>query len=197
MRNGLLAVFFLFSAAMLCGQDYFSEKTAFSERWYTYWGMGASVVGYQDEMLQELYEAMDELADSRTSIGLDLLGIYLPVRNQTIAGVIVNVAGDRFQFDNGWFQENYYLYSLSAIHYLSRFGKGFFLRADGGISTYNYQDSDGDNINGDENGYGLLLGGGYSFNLGGTSLMMNLNYSYRTVETIKMNFVGLTLGALF
>mgnify|MGYP000537957609 CR=1 FL=1 len=197
-KRGFLGLIFLISmAGLLMAEDYFDGKTAFSERWYTYWGVGTSVIGYEDENYKELYERMADVADSRTSIALDLFGIYLPVRPQTIVGVIVNVAGDRFQFEDTWFQENYYLYSFSVIHYLSRFGKGFFIRADGGISAYNYQDSDGDNINGKKGGYGVLAGGGYALNLGGSSLMLNINYSYRTVEEIRMNFTGLSLGILF
>lgn len=174
-----------------------TESTAYQEKWYTYWGLGSSTIQYADKTAQDFYDLLEESSNQRMTIAMDLLGIYIPVGEKTIGGVVINAVGDRFDFDNDWFQENYYTYSLSAIHYFKTFGKGFFLRADGGIATYNYQDSYGINQNGNKSGYGILAGGGYSFSFGGTRLLLNLNASYRNINEIKMNYKSVSLGGLF
>ena len=154
-------VLFMGLASTVLGQGW-SDKphSAFNERWYTYWGLGASKLTFADDDMQEIYDLLEDMADTRLTINLDLLGIYIPVTNQAIAGVIINATGDRFEYNSDWFQENYITYSLSEIHYLNNFGRGIFIRADVGIAVYNYQDSDGVNETLEETGYGLLVGSG-------------------------------------
>lgn len=160
-------------------------------------GGGGSKLTYSDKDLQELYDLIEKYVDSRLTINLDLFGLYLPVTTNTIAGVIIHATGDRFDYDNEWIQENYYLYSLSTIHYLNEFGKGLFVRADVGSALYNYQDSDGRNRNSDEVGLGFLVGGGLSLKLGNNSLLLNLNYVYRNIDDVKTNCINVSLGGLF
>jgi hypothetical protein len=181
---------------VVCQEWDMKTNSAFNEKWYTYWALGASKLTFADDDVQEGYDNLEEFVDTRLTINLDLLGIYIPVTNNAIAGVIINGTGDRFEYDSNWFQENYITYSLSAIHYLNTFGKGLFIRADGGLSVYNYQDSDGTNENFEESGYGLLLGGGFSLEVGNNSILLNLNYAHRNIDDVKLNVISLNLGIL-
>jgi len=189
-------LFLCFSTTVI-GQGWTSSNSAFNERWYTYWALGAANLEYADDNRQNMYEAFEKVADNRLTINLDLLGIYIPITTNTIAGVIINATGDRFNINDEWVQENYYTWSVSGIHYLSTFGKGLFVRLDGGFASYNYQDSDGKNETAEETGYGVLVGGGYSFEIGRNSFLLNLNYSHRNIEDIKLNVISINIGGLF
>ncbi|MFO7890335.1 MAG: hypothetical protein R6V04_08345 [bacterium] len=199
MMKKLAGLFLLMGIAttVFCQEWGVKTHSAFNEKWYTYWALGASNLTFVDDDVQKIYEDFEDLVDTRLTINLDLLGLYLPVTNNAIAGVIINGTGDRFEFDDHWFQENYITYSLSAIHYLSTFGRGIFIRADGGLAAYNYQDSDGTNENLEETGYGLLVGSGYSFEIGRNSILLNLNFSHRNIDDVKLNVISLNVGGLF
>jgi hypothetical protein len=46
-------------------------------------------------------------------------------------------------------------------------------------------------------GFGVLVGGGWSFDFGGTRLLLNVNYTYRGVEDETYNTIGFSVGGLF
>ncbi|PIS28969.1 MAG: hypothetical protein COT43_05070 [Candidatus Marinimicrobia bacterium CG08_land_8_20_14_0_20_45_22] len=60
----------------------------------------------------------------------------------------------------------------------------------------NYQDSENNSIDSDK-GFGALVGGGFSFDLGGTRILLNLNYSFRKVEDDDYQIIGFSVGGLF
>jgi len=186
------------SLVLLIGSTDAQENTsAYTESWYTYWGVGAAQITYPDATDRFLNEFADLDGVDRTTIAMDMLGFYWPISSMTIGGVVVNGAGDRFDFQNEWFQYNHFTYSASMIHYLgSRFGSGLFLRGDIGSARLNYQDSNKANEN-SENGLGVLIGGGWSFNLGGTRILLNANYTVSKIEKEKTAIVGFSLGGLF
>ena len=94
-------------------------------------------------------------------------------------------------------QIDQYLYSLSVIHYLSdSFGSGFFFRGEGGAAVLSLSSSIGDEIT-SENGFGILIGGGWSFDFGGTRLLLNANYAHRIVEGESYDAIGFSVGGLF
>ena len=48
-----------------------------------------------------------------------------------------------------------------------------------------------------EGGFGVLGGGGWSFEFGGSRLLLNVNYSYRGIQGEAYNTLGLSIGGLF
>jgi len=192
----------IYSSALLLlflGNSLFSQsfQDVSKESWFMYWGLGYSSISYPSE-LQDLLDFIDKQDGvTNLSLQLDLLGIYLPFGEKTIGGVIINAVGDRYEKDGDYIQINQYLYSLSAMHYLGdSFGSGPFLRADVGLAKMLMQSSDGPD-SGSDAGFGVLVGGGWSFDLGGTRLLLNVNYSYRGVEEETYNTIGLSVGGLF
>jgi len=177
-------------------QEYFQDVTR-TESWYTYWGIGYSGISYPSEV-QKVFDLLNEQnGTTNISINLDLLGIYFNVTPKTIAGVIINAVGDRYEKDGNYIQFNQYLYSASVIHYLGEyFGSGPFLRTDIGLAKMAMQSSDGSTKHSDS-GFGALIGGGWSFDFGGTRLLLNVNYTYRNVESETYNAISFSVGGLF
>jgi len=174
---------------------YSQEST--TESWYTYWGLGYASVSYPTE-LQELIDILkDQPSVSNISLSLDILGFYWHITPKTIGGVIINGVGDRFSVNQNWMQINQYLYSASAMHYLGQsFGSGIFLRADAGLARIVVQESGGISA-GSDSGFGILAGGGWSFDFGGTRLLLNFNYAYRGIEGETYNTLNFSVGGLF
>ncbi len=188
----IISLFILSSPSF--SQDFQDVTT---ESWYTYWGVGYSSISYPSELQQMLDFLNEQSGVSNISLQLDLLGIYFHVAPKTIAGVIINGVGDRYEVEGENFQINQYLYSASAMHYLGdSFGSGPFLRVDVGLAKLAITSSFGSDET-SESGFGLLVGGGWSFDLGGTRLLLNLNYAHRSVEDESYNTVGLSIGGLF
>ncbi len=187
-------ILFLFSA--LAAQEE-TPAGPITESWYTYWGAGLSKISYPSE----LQDVMDELKRldgiSSSSIYVDMLGFYWHINPKTIGSVLINGCADRVEdSDDNWLQLNYYLSSGSVIQYLDQFGSGPFIRADLGIANAVYQDSE-DEVVESENGFGVLAGGGWSWDLGGTRILWNINYAYRVIEDESYGAFGLSLGGLF
>jgi len=143
---------------------------------------------------------VDDYDLTKISLTLDILGFYFPVTEKAIVGFIINGAADQFSKDDDWIQYNSYLYSASGIYYPgNEFGSGFFLRADAGMAAFVITDSE-DNSEKADNGFGFLMGGGYSVNFGGTRLLLNLNYAHRGVKLYdldKVDVIGFSIGGLF
>jgi len=191
-----VSVLFMFSSSAAFSQEYFQDVTR-TESWYTYWGLGYSSINYPSEIQNSIDNITDTDGVSHISLNLDLLGIYFNVTPKTIAGVIINAVGDRYEINGDNFQINQYLYSASAMHYLGEyFGSGPFLRADIGLAKL-VLDSSVSYTVGSDIGFGFLVGGGWSFDFGGTRLLLNVNYAYRGVESQKYNTIGFSVGGLF
>jgi len=192
----ILSVLFVFTHSTIFSQEYFHDVTR-TESWYTYWGLGYASVSYPSEFQTVLDNISKQEGVSHVSINIDILGIYFNVTPKTIAGVIINGVADRYEADGENFQINHYLYSASAMHYLGEyFGSGPFLRADIGLARLVFDSSIGRPVE-SNNGFGFLVGGGWSFDFGGTRLLLNVNYAYRGIEKEKYNTIGLSVGGLF
>lgn len=202
----LISVMFVLSSSSVFSQEYFQDVTR-TESWYTYWGIGYSSVSYPSD-LQSVLDILDKQDGvTHVSLNLDLLGIYFNVTPKTIAGVVINAVGDRYELDGEDFQINQYLYSGSAMHYLGEhFGSGPFLRADVGLakkvttssfSNYTIANFTSSFTGTSDMGFGVLVGGGWSFDFGGTRLLLNVNYTYRGVEDETYNTIGFSVGGLF
>ncbi|MCA9734547.1 MAG: hypothetical protein H6696_09500 [Deferribacteres bacterium] len=197
MRKIAVVLFIsLFSISTLSAQTGNSKKGK-TESWYTYWGIGYANLNYPNELQDLLDYLKDQDGVSNISMSLDMLGFYWHVKPKTIAGFVINGAGDRYEVNSESMQINQYIYGVSVMHYPGRyFGNGIFLRADMGLAKIVVTDSD-NNSTGSDNGFGFLLGSGYSFDLGGTRLLVNVNYAIRNVEGDGYKTLGISLGGLF
>jgi len=187
-------LFLIFSSAF--SQD-LNEAESTTESWYTYWGIGYASVSYPPE-LQVLIDLLNEQEGvSNMPLSLDILGFYWHLTPKTIGGVIVNGVADRFNVNENYIQINHYLFGASVMHYLGHnFGSGIFIRADAGLAKLIVSSSGGGSSR-SENGFGLLAGGGWSFDLGGTRLLLNVNYAYRGVEDEAYKTLSFSIGGLF
>lgn len=175
---------------------YAQEVESNRESWYTYWGIGTSSFTYPSEV-QLVFDLLEEEGCDRMRLNLDMFGFYWHLRPNTIAGVLINGASDRLSIDSDWIQYNYYIFGPSIIHFPGlNFGKGFFLRSDVGLSKIVAQTSEGDSDSSDF-GFGLLVGGGWSIDFGGTRMLINANYSYRKIEGDPIKVLGFSVGGLF
>ncbi len=169
------------------------------ESWYTYWGLGYGTSQYPDG-LQEFLDALEEVDGvTRTEIAVDMFGFYFPVNeHHTAVGFVIDGVADAFDYEGETVQINQYIYAASAMHFFNEtIGKGFFVRGDLGFAYLNVESSFAESATSDS-GIGLLVGGGYGFNLGaGTRCMLNLNYSYRGVEGDTYTALGVTAGFMF
>jgi len=196
--NRLFTILILISLSFLfISSGYAQESNGTTESWYTYWGLGYASVSYPPELQVWIDILKDQPEVSTMSLSLDILGFYWHIAPKTIAGVIVNGVGDRFEVGGESMQINQYLYSGSIMHYPGQsFGSGFFLRADIGLAKLAVTSSFGDAAT-SESGFGLLGGGGWSFDFSGTRLLLNVNYAYRGVESETYNTLSFSVGGLF
>lgn len=169
------------------------------ESWYTYWGLGYGTSQYPNGLQDFLDWLEDQDGVSRTEIAIDMFGFYFPINeHHTAVGFVIDGVADAFEVEGETFQINQYIYAASAMHFFNEtIGKGFFVRGDLGFAYLNVESSFAEPATSDS-GIGLLIGGGYGFNLGaGTRCMLNLNYSYRGVEGDTYTAIGITAGFMF
>ena len=112
------------------------------ERWYTYWALGYDQMNYTGKMDGisiglSWYESGGPLYDSNYSMGFDLFGFYLPLKNrQTLIGAVYNLAINHRSPDTTdiiWEKWKGHQLSASTMHFFKSIGKGLFVRADLGF----------------------------------------------------------------
>ncbi len=170
-----------------------------SESWYTYWGLGLADVAYPSGIQNEIDWFDKQNGVSHISFSTDMFGFYWHLTPKTIGGFIINASRESFkvrQFDNHELEINQYLYAVGMMHYIGEaFGSGPFVRADLGLAGMK-QNSGNKSIR-EEDGFGLLAGGGWSFDFGGTRLLLNANYAYRGLENENYHTISFSVGGLF
>ena len=192
-------VFFFFAITFLCSTSYSQnpEMESNTESWYTYWGVGYSKVIYPHELQVIIDSFNDQDGTRHTPVALDMFGFYWHITGNTIAGVNINGVGDRFAKAGSWSQINQYIYGVSFMHFPGNvFGSGLFARTDFGLVKLVIQESNGKTTV-SNSGLGVLAGGGWSFDLGGTRILLNINYAFRAVESESYNTFGFSVGGLF
>jgi len=173
------------------------ESESTTESWYTYWSMGYASVSYPNELQEMIDFLIDQPEVIHVPISIDILGFYWHISPKMIGGVIVNGTADRFSVEDVWIQINQFNYGASMMYYPGQaFGSGIVLRADIGLASLSVSNSDGAEAN-SETGFGMLAGLGWSFDFGGTRLLLNVNYAYRGVENETYNTLGFSVGGLF
>mgnify|MGYP000439266028 CR=1 FL=1 len=88
---------------------------------------------------------------------------------------------------------------MSYIKYPNIFGSGFYYRGDigftsGGLVSNIANESYTVSYDG---GLGLLAGGGYSWDLGGTRILIGAYYSTKSIDGTMSNNLQINLGGLF
>ncbi len=147
----------------------------------------------------EIQNVLDNLADQpnvdHVQVGIDLT-LYFALRPGSVLGVSMNGIGDRFEADSDHMQINQYLFAASFRHYPSRsVGRGLFVRGDVGIARMVVDVSGADDATSDT-GMGFLVGGGYSWKIGGgTWFSINADYTTKTIEDETVG--GVTVGGAF
>lgn len=177
------------------------------ESWYTYWGLGYSVLQYPDDTQNFLDFLDDQPGVSRISLNIDALGFYWPFQTTSTAlGVVLNTVGDSYSTDvDNSFTVYQGLLAASLMHSLTDImGEGITLRGDLGLafvsSELEQQGSMGTITKTSDTymGVGFLLGGGYALPVSSeTSLLFNANYAMRIVEGDTFGAISFSLGALF
>ncbi len=167
------------------------------ESWYTNWGLGIPFIGYPSE-LGDVLDVLRDAGVDNIRISLDLLGFYLPIGQQALAGVSVNAWGDRYDDGVTSLQINAYTFSLSSMYFLMNgIGDGLFVRAEVGPARLAL-DSSLDISSTSDWGFGYLVGAGYGLPItSGTRLLLHLTYSGRNVEGESYGAFGLSLSGLF
>jgi hypothetical protein len=180
------------------------------EKWYTYWSVGTSTPIFSDEYITRMKDAIDPFTETKLSI--DMFGYYRHLNEKAILGFIINCSVHRIEGSfriNGFVypntiytyneQVNYYLYGLSYINYSKIFGSGFYYRGDIGLTMGGLISNIGDisETKSYDGGLGILLGGGYSWDLGGTRILLGTYYSTKSIDGDSQNNLSISLGGLF
>lgn len=191
----ILFILLLFSTTLFSQINETNDEVR--ESWYTYWGLGWSNTDYAAPW-KNTFDILESTPGiDRTRLSMDMLGFYFHAMPNTIVGVIINGTADRFEKDSDYLQYNQYLYSGSVIQYLSEeFGSGIFMRADVGLAKAVFQ-AKGQKDLASKSGFGVLLGGGFSFDLGGTRILLNANYALRKYENGNYKSLNLSIGGMF
>lgn len=168
------------------------------ESWYTYWGIGWGGHSYSDDARERL---QDQQGLDHAEIGLDLLGFYWPIGENTVIGGIMNVTGDVYSAEALKTTIVTSLLSFSTMKFLTnKIGEGWFLRGDIGLAQSSTKVEVGSlsDTETSDTGFGFLLGGGYGLPVSaGTRLLFNFNYSIRRIENESFRVLQISLGGLF
>jgi len=186
-------IFTLIFYSTILSQEPNTMKSS-TESWYFYFGFGYSKMFYPSD-IQETVDELLELEDvSHLPLTWEMFAFYLHLAPKTIGGIIFTGAGDRYdRSERGGIQINQYTFGGSIIHYTGTiFGTGLFLRTDLGLASKGE-----DEFGAEENGFGILVGSGWSFDLGGTRLLFNGNYTYRLFKSGAYHTLTVSIGGLF
>lgn len=173
------------------------------ERGYALWTIGYGQNGYP----LDLQEALDELSYESNvghyAISTDVLGLYIPLGEQTLVGIITNANYDVYTLENFDSEVDVYNYisGASFIHFPNaKIGDGGFIRVDAGMAfvTARVISEDEENYTESDIGIGVLAGGGWAYPIReGTRFMAGLNFAIRRVEKSYFTSLGVNIGALF
>lgn len=173
--------------------EYLTTET---ENYYLYFGIGYSAI-FRSKFHDKIIDDFKDIYGARnSSLSIDMFGNYWHYNYDTLIGFIINGSADRYNYGEESFQINYYNYSLSSIKFINEFGSGLIVRGDLGFSVMALDYSD-KSIKYSSLGYSALIGSGYAFDLGGNRLLLNINYSFMSIDKNNTKFLQISLGTLF
>ncbi len=165
------------------------------ETWYIKFGIAYVDIKYSSE----LQDAVDTLEDTpgvtRSSVAVDL-GVYFLINKYSIVGFNMNSVGDTFEYNGDELYINSYNYALSYMYFPEQVRDGIYFRGDIGISK-GVIDGDGVQKSTTKDGIGYGVGIGYSFELGGTGLMLEAFHGSYELEDQKIDTTQIFLTGLF
>ena len=136
-------------------------------------------------------------------ISTDVLGLYIPLGEQTLIGIVTNANYDVYTLEDfdGEVDVYNYISGASFIHFPNaKIGDGGFIRVDAGMAfvTAKVISEDEENYAESDIGIGVLAGGGWAYPIReGTRFMAGLNFAIRRVEKSYFTSLGINIGALF
>ena len=174
---------------------------------YFLFGAGYPKISYSNALDKSTTDALKaDSSISHTSFSLDLLGVYFPIYNgRMLCGGLAHVVRDAYSGESTKFEIYQIQAGISFLFFFNkqRFGKGFVLRTDVGAARYTAtavtDTTEGGLANTPaKNGYGAMAGGGWSFNLTESTLMLaQLLYAYRSMGDSNIATLTASLGLLF
>jgi len=195
-----------------------------TESWYFYLSYGA-VSNYNAvywDRYSNFLSTLDEYSNKEENDLYFEIGAYWHLTPTSIWGVVIESSTTERVFNSdgiynpdsevyeslpfiAWEDDSKAMISISAITYLDKFEKGWFLKGDFGSASllnysyfYEYSQSSYDEFSYELTdtylGLGYNLEIGYSFDLGGTRLVTSLGYSNRTYDFDSREVVDLVVG---
>ena len=174
---------------------------------YFLFGAGYPKISYGNAQDKSTTDTLrNDSSISNTSFALDLLGVYFPISNGTIlCGGLAHVVRDGYSGSSTKYEIYQIQAGLSFLFFFNkqRFGKGPFLRTDAGVARYTAtavtNSTEGGLANTPaKNGWGAMAGGGWSFNVTDSALMLGeLLYAYRSMGDSTISTLTVSLGFMF
>jgi|GEM_PF-7084104 len=188
------------------GKDY--EPTAKAkENMYFIFGAGMAQPSYASTAQKTSVESLKSNSQvSHSAIALDLLGVYFPMKKKpALWGFVFNVVRDSYSGDSIKFEMYQFQIGPSLYYFFNKrkFARGPFLRGDVGGARFTQTAVTSSTTGGTTSqpsgtGFGVLAGGGYSFNFSDQfTLSAQLNYAYRSMGEIKVSTLSATLNVMF
>lgn len=167
------------------------------EEWFIKLGIGAVEVEYPAKRQSYIDTKESKYSIEHTKIAIDL-GLYWLVNPNVILGFNINGHNDFLQDKTSGYEMNIsiYNYAFSGIYYLKKVQDGVYFRGDAGMAKGFIQESNRADIISSE-GIGFLLGIGYSFDLRGTSLQIEVIGTNYIIEGQSYKSQQLMLSILF
>jgi len=163
------------------------QETENTEKWYTSWSIGTSLT---DNICHEIYSEDICVQSSTNKTTIEILGFYWHIKPKALGGFVISGIGDEGKLA----RTSLTLSALSFIQYIDKFGSGLYYRIDAG-----YAESiiNSDVYNELKNGFGILIGVGYSFDYTHTRLLLGLNYTISSIESREYSYTNFMISGLF
>lgn len=169
------------------------------ESWYTYWGIGSADHHYPGDLDSAFRQADAYPGVARTEMSLEMLGFYWPLESEKmIVGFVISGSFDALDDGYSSVQLDQYLYGLSAMRFAGNEpGKGFFVRADGGLARAALTSTYGGDL-WSESGFGVLGGVGYGVAISEqTRILLSATYSNSRIDGATYSTLAFTVGGLW
>lgn len=168
-----------------------------AEDWFIKLGIGAVEVEYPAKRQSNIDTKESVYSIEHTKMAIDL-GLYWLVNPNVIIGFNINGHNDFLQDKTRGYEMNIaiYNYAFSGVYYLKKIQDGVYFRGDAGIAKGIIQESNqADSISSE--GIGFLLGVGYSYDLNGASLQIEVIGTNYIIEGQSYKSQQLMLSILF
>lgn len=180
-----------------------------NENWYVMFGVGGADTSNDTDISGEINNLFAQNGGDQTELGIDLLGVYRPFKNDPskLWGIAIHcdaqiITKHPNYITTGDISVFNYTIGLSGLYFPSEeHGKGVYFRGDAGLAQNMviYGNGAQAQAEADEKmGIGGLVGIGYGLPVTkGTRLLLGANYSKSFVRGGDFSAVSFTLGGLW